>query len=895
MNSFEPKVYQQQVLESCESYFRACHVLPSPSVAFNAVTEELWGKGQSYNTLSGFPSDMPYFCLRVPTGGGKTWLAAKSVVLTNTHLLRTEHSVILWLVPSNTIREQTLRGLKDLNHPLHAALKDAGQINVLDLDQAKSVTRATLDTSTTVIVATRQAFQVEDSDGRKVYDSNGSLMHHFEHITSKQRAELLTDGETVPCSLANVLRLRRPFVIVDEAHNSRTELGFETLARFRPSGIMELTATPDLEKTPSNVLHSVSAAELKAEKMIKLPIRLETEPKWHQCLADAIARRDELQQLANDEHKKGAAYLRPIILIQAEPNRQNVETLDVDVVRQELINNHRIPDDEIIVATGEEKGLEAVDQEYAKGIADPNCPVKFVITQKALAEGWDCPSAYILVSMASLHSSTAVEQLLGRILRQPDASHREATALNQSYAFVVSKNFAETASTLRDRLIQGAGFERKEAAQFVMAEKPEQGRLDLDGLGDRVEVRPIQVNLPTKPNFKGVPKPVKDKVEWDNKSKTLTISRPLTEDETEVLISTVKEVEAQEAISQAAEISRTTAIEYLKTPAELGEIFSVPQLVLNIQGELQLFDDPELLEYPWDLSLYDATPTHDDLSELDAGLKVVEGGDIDVTEDGKVVTHFIADLQRDLGLVYKPEHWDDVKLSAWWCRNIPDPTVTHESKRAFVTGWLNELLEIDGFGLARVNQQKFLVRNLLEQRVNELRKESVNKAYQETLFGDSNNVSVEANDSYAFEFHPHVYSPSQFYDSGKWGYAFKKHYYGEMGDFDSREEFECACWLDQQAEKGLIKYWIRNLVRKEGCSFFLQKADSKFYPDFICKLPDDTILVVEYKGADRWDTPKVKKDRQIGGLWAELSNGKCHFVMVKDKNWSPIENILKND
>jgi type III restriction enzyme len=892
MNSFEPKIYQQQVLESCEAYFRSCHEMPSPSVAFNAVTEQLWGKGQSYNTLSGFPVDMPYFCLRIPTGGGKTWLAAKSVALINTHLMRIENSVILWLVPSNQIREQTLRGLQDLNHPLHTALKDAGQVTVLSLDEAKSVTRATLDTSTTVIVATRQAFQVEDADVRKVYNSNGALMHHFENLSSKQRAELLKDGETTPYSLANVLRLRRPFVIVDEAHNSRTDLGFETLARFRPSGIMELTATPDLEKTPSNVLHSVSAAELKAEEMIKLPIRLETEPKWHQCLADAIARRDELQQLSNDEHNKGAAYLRPIILIQAEPKRQNVETLDVSVVRQELIDNHRIPEDEIIVATGEEKGLQKIDKDYARGIADSDCPVKFIITQKALAEGWDCPSAYILVSMASLHSSTAVEQLLGRILRQPDASHREAIALNQSYAFVVSRNFAETASTLRDRLIQGAGFERKEAAQFVTAEKPQQGRIDIDGLGERVEVRPIQVNLPTKPNFKGVPKPVKDKVEWDNKKKTLTISKPLTEDETEVLKATVKEVEAQEAISQAAEISRTTAIEHFQTPAELGESFNVPHMVLNIQGELQLFDDPELLDYPWDLSLHDTTPTKNDLSALDEGLKVAEGGDIDVTDEGKVVTRFIADLQRDLSLVYKPENWDDVKLSAWWCRNLPDPTITHESKRAFVAGWLNKLLEKENFELARANQQKFLIRNLLEQRINELRKESVNKAYQETLFGDSKDISVEVNDSCSYEFHPHVYSPSKYYDSGKWGYVFKKHYYGEMGDFDTKEEFECACWLDQQAENGLIKYWIRNLVRKKGCSFFLQKADGKFYPDFICKLPDDTILVVEYKGADRWDTPKVKADRLIGNLWAELSNGNCHFIMIKDKKWNSIAEIL---
>ena len=108
MTTFAPKTYQQQVLDSVEAYFKACHELPSPSIAFTATTERLWGRGNAYNPLSGFPADMPYFCLRVPTGGGKTWLAAKSVALVNTHLLRCEHSVILWLVPSKPIREQTL-------------------------------------------------------------------------------------------------------------------------------------------------------------------------------------------------------------------------------------------------------------------------------------------------------------------------------------------------------------------------------------------------------------------------------------------------------------------------------------------------------------------------------------------------------------------------------------------------------------------------------------------------------------------------------------------------------------------------------------------------------------------------------------------------------------------
>ena len=900
MTSFAPKVYQQQVLASVEAYLGACHRWPSPSVAFTATTERLWGRGNAYNPLAGFPADMPYFCLRVPTGGGKTWLAARSVALVNTHLLRCEHSVVLWLVPSKPIREQTLRALRDRMHPYHGALREAGPITVMDLDEARSVTRATLDTSTTVIVATRQAFQVEDEESRKVYQSSGALMHHFDNLSPIQRDGLLSDGEgserTTPCSLANVLRLRRPFVVVDEAHNSRTELAFDMLARLRPSGVMELTATPDLERTPSNVLHSVSAAELKAEEMIKLPVVLETEPNWQQCLADAIGRRDALHKLADDERRAGSTYLRPLVLIQAEPRRAGVETLDFERVRGELIANHGIPAGEIVVATGEERGLEQLDTDYKLGIADPACPVKFVITQRALAEGWDCPFAYILVSMASLSSATAVEQLLGRVLRQPGASHRQARALNQSYAFVVSRDFAETAGALRDRLVAGAGFERREVAEFVTAAKAAQGRLDLEGHAGRAVVRPVAIALSEKPDLRSVPKAVRDKVSWDGKLNTLTISAPLTEDEAEVLEASVTGETAAAAIAEAAEVSRTGAIEFFQTPGELGERFRVPQLALRVQGELQPFDDPEVLDYPWDLSAYDAAPTGDDVAALDAGIKVSEGGVIDVDgESGKVISRFLPDLQRDLGLVYQPEHWDAVRLATWLCRNLPDPSLTHASKQAFVARWLTELLRREGFTLARANLQKFLLRNLLEARIRELRRQAVGKAFQQTLFGDDAASRVAVTDQYAFEFHTQAYAPSRDYD-GRFGqFDLRKHFYGRVGDFDSKEEFDCACWLDVQAQQGRIQFWVRNLVRREGSSFFLQKADGRFYPDFLCQLPGTVdqpgpILAVEYKGADRW--AGAKGDRLIGGLWAKLSEGRCRFVMVKDRQWGWIDAML---
>ena len=139
---------------------------------------------------------------------------------------------------------------------------------------------------TFVIVATIQSFRVEDTTGRKVYDQNGTFAEHLLSLPADRLADLLpgADGKPKP-SLVNMLRLRRPIVIVDEAHNARTDLSFATLGAVKPSCIVEFTATPARARHPSNVLHHVSAAELKAADMIKMPLRVITR---HPSQADQL-------------------------------------------------------------------------------------------------------------------------------------------------------------------------------------------------------------------------------------------------------------------------------------------------------------------------------------------------------------------------------------------------------------------------------------------------------------------------------------------------------------------------------------------------------------------------------------------------------------------------------
>ena len=165
----------------------------------------------------------------------------------------------------------------------------------------------------------------------------------------------------------------------------------------------------------------------------------------------------------------------------------------------------------------------------------------------------------------------------------------------------------------------------------------------------------------------------------------LTISAPLTEDEAETLKRLgVSSPAAAAAIVQAAG-SVAPRRSSFQTPAELGERLRVPQLACGCQSskELVLFDDPEVLDYPWDVSLYDAAPTAADLSALGAALKVSEGGAIDIDEGGQSggFTRFLPELQRDLGLVYQPENWDAVRIATWLCRNLPEPSLTPRPNR----------------------------------------------------------------------------------------------------------------------------------------------------------------------------------------------------------------------
>jgi len=458
----ELKTYQRAALDKLADYLRVASI-EGAKHAFIEIAD------RPYHSVPQLP-ELPYVCLRIPTGGGKTLMACHAVSIATQELLHQEKGVVLWLVPTNAIKDQTLNALRNHKHPYRQALESTlgNRVTVMSLSDALSVQRAALDGSTTIIVSTLAASRVEETDSRKIYEQNGSLMSHFENLPAAVLARLdkyENSDKPIP-SLANVFKSRRPIIIVDEAHNARTDLSFDTLARFSPACILEFTATP---KQDSNVLYHVSAYELKAADMIKLPIRLELNADWKGALLAARAQRDDLEKLANAERNSTGEYIRPIVLVQAQPRRQNQETLSVDVVK-EALTDLGIDVEQIAIETGDAREVKEWEEEHKRTLFDDTCPIRYIITVDKLREGWDCPFAYVLCSVREQSGSTAVEQILGRVLRMPKATRKENDALNYAYAFITSTRFQQSAEGLADALVAN-GFTKFEARAEIETPK----------------------------------------------------------------------------------------------------------------------------------------------------------------------------------------------------------------------------------------------------------------------------------------------------------------------------------------------------------------------------------------------------------------------------------------
>lgn len=887
------KDYQLRVLDSLRDFFKQCSKEGRPEAAFQTALIRNNRPIVPYIpiTIEGLGASMPYICLRVPTGGGKTLLACHTAGIAMDELLHTERSVVLWLVPSNTILAQTADALRDTRHPYRRALELAcGSVEVVTITEALRLPRAVVDGQTVVIVATIQSFRVEDTDGRKVYDQNSNFAEHMQNIPAGRAGDMLlgADGKPKP-SLVNMLRLHRPIVIVDEAHNARTELSFSTLGAVLPSCIIEFTATPVTDGTnPSNILHRVSAAELKAANMIKLPLRVITRHPSQRdpLLADAIALRSDLEKLAVTEAQATGEYIRPLLLIQAE----KVE--DCAPLRDRLAADFGISKDEVKISVGSLDELKDI-----KDISSPKCPVRIIITVQKLREGWDCPFAYVLCSLKETRSATAMEQIVGRILRLPRAQAKQHPDLNCAYAFSVSESIGEVLKELREAL-ESNGFTTAEAERIIIPVP--QGVFPLGVQPQTVKFTPgTEVDITA---ARAQETALGGKIKVDSTTGEITVFVPLDKKETEKLVACVKTPEAKAKVEEMVGIVRAAekafgGTGHTRQPSyyEQQLDFSIPILCINDGGNLFEFESTFLLEHPWKLGSKDAT--------LNTGYNPLErpagrSGTIDIGVTGKVEEvvkdapiDFVATLHQQVLALGGLNDWTLESLAAWLDRHIDHQDIpageSAEFMRKAIRGLMakHDIKDVNVLALDR-----FRLRDEIEARIQEHRAAERKTAFQAFLVPES---ALAVSDKSIINFKLMSYEPSWKYEGG---FQFKKHYFGPKpgelneakADKTLTEEFKCAQFLDALPE---VKYWVRNLSRK-ATSFRLQTSTDWFYPDFICQLMDGRVLAVEYKGKHLFDGTDAEEKRAIGAVWESRSNGRCVFVMPTDEDFSVIAKRL---
>jgi type III restriction enzyme len=557
------------------------------------------------------------------------------------------------------------------------------------------------------------------------------------------------------------------------------------------------------------------------------------------------------------------------MLLQAEPRSKVKETLHAEELKKLLVEDFRVPEGHIAIATGDMRELDGVDL-FAR-----NCPIRFIITQSALREGWDCSFAYVLCSVAEQGGQRAVEQIIGRVLRMPGAKRKTHDELNRAYAFARTTSFQKAAQTLRDGLISN-GFERIEAESLVRAALE-----PLRGMGNEGTAFLYSEPLPEGENPEryraDIEKVTSGRVVVDVETGRMQARGTLSDYDKNIMTLTAPQwAPAIDALVLKSRGARLAPVE-----SEIALIrFAVPRLGVLRKGQWELFDKTHFLDVPWRLDQCDPAPV------LGAFIPPQRGQDeahIDVTAAGQV-TVFVKELHEQLSLALVEQRWTRSQLINWLDRRLPNASrrdITRASSITFIAKALDALERARNMPLSALARAKYRIVEALIAGIKIHRDRWQESAYQSALIPQSG-LEFATSSDLALVFDEQGYSYNQPYRGGM---SFAKHLFRVVGDLANQgDEYDCAVHIDRMSE---VKAWIRNPVKQPN-SFWLQTASDKFYPDFIALLNDGRYLVVEFKGEPYISNDDSKEKILIGEQWAERSDGKCRFVMVDRSQFSLI-------
>ena len=432
--------------------------------------------------FDGAGNAIPNVCLKVPTGGGKTLLAAASIGRVFSNYLDRHTGLVLWVVPNEAIYQQTLKTLNNRDHPYRQMLNVAAAGRVKILEKSSPLTKQDTDSHLCLMLLMLQSAARQSKETLRFFRDRGSvhgfvpreddIEAHWDLLLKVPNLDVYsafgtTDAEAraqkgsiIKSSLGNVMRLLRPMVVIDEGHHAYSQNALSTIDGFNPSFMLELSATPRVSGVKagkvisgSNILVDVRGTDLDEAEMIKLPINVSVSNSsdWKNCLTASVTRLNELAKSAAELQAETLRYLRPILLVQVE--RTGKDMRDAGLIHAEDAKAHLLQigftEAQIAIKTSEKNELK---QPENIDLLSPTCEVRVIITKQALQEGWDCPFAYVLCALAAGRNPAAMTQLVGRILRQPHVAKTGRADLDACYVLCHDARTGEVVSAIKKSL-----------------------------------------------------------------------------------------------------------------------------------------------------------------------------------------------------------------------------------------------------------------------------------------------------------------------------------------------------------------------------------------------------------------------------------------------------------
>ncbi len=857
----ELKSYQVHVMDDIGAYLDALDT----TNGLHAAWKKYWGeKGVAVNPAdgTGAPSycddvgGAPNVCIKVPTGGGKTFLATCAVRRIFDRLPPGKTKFVLWLVPSDAILTQTVANLSDPAHPYRQRLNAdfGGAVNVYTKEQllnGQNFSPDAVQGGLSVCVFCYASIRANPTkkDDRKIYQENGNLLQFADWFDGKD----LLLADTPETALIQVVRRLNPVTVVDESHNAKSTLSLDMLRNVNPSFVLSMTATPAKR---SNIISCVNARELKKANMVKLPVIVYNRPQILDVIGDAVHLRGVLEAKAKAEEAAGGAYVRPIVLFQAQSN-VSADSTTFDKIKAKLVGMG-IPADEIAIKTAQK------DEIGATKLLSPDCPIRYVITVNALKEGWDCPFAYVLASLANKTSKVDVEQIVGRILRQPYARRHAAKLLNMSYVLASSNDFNATVASVVAGL-NGAGFS---AADYRVAEAADAAALA------PVPPGPEQPDLPSAPSV--APSATDETgTGLDDLPETAQIS-PLAGAATAAGDAVKRLTDGAErlgdaydsALSQGDDLPADTGGVTMKS-YKMEEAFrdealalEIPQFVVasdaGLFGSERVLLDADMLLEGFRLSAQDATVDFNPALSGAMSVDLAESGD--VRPKSKMLTK--SEMDFFTGQLSGKTADERLKKMADAAATLIDRTRLHDSStsqeiRAYV------LRVMDGLPAAVRDQ---LVPEMLTTFADCVRRkiETLERAYRRERF----DRMLEANEIACA---PAYRLPPSIAPGAAITFLDKALYAGECDDMN-QEETDVVVKV---AAKPNVRWWHRIRDRKGfGLNGFITH-----YPDFMVMTEKGTLVLVEVKGAHLDGTDSQEK-LKLGKAWAGAAGTAFKYFMV---------------